>query len=205
MSHDELQPPVTAEPLLTISARLERLFSLMVAWWAGLTLAEMAREHGLSRQRVGKLLAGVDCTLAARRRADHDRPDTPQRACAARVAAARAALLHPRACRLTVRQRAALAWQAQGLVLVDIARRMSIAPRGVCRLQAAAHRRLARLAPAGRMAAGAEAAGPTPPQAGADEIASLDVADLQACRLPETEAAGRNAPASGNGEGLTPA
>lgn len=47
--------------------------------------------------------------------------------------------------RLTIRQRAALAWQAQGLVLVDIAQRMRTSPQNVLHLQVAGRWRLQRL------------------------------------------------------------
>ena len=61
------------------------------------------------------------------------------------VAQARRSLLHPKVNRLTVRQRAALAWQAQGLVSVNIARRMATTPQNVRNLIAAARWRLERL------------------------------------------------------------
>jgi len=74
------------------------------------------------------------------------------------VAEARAALLHPLAFRLTVRQRSALAWQAQGLVLADVARRMGTTPQNVRNLQVAGRWRLDRLSRA-KAAEGARATG----------------------------------------------
>lgn len=63
----------------------------------------------------------------------------------AAVREARAALLHPLAHRLTVRQRAALAWRALGLASPDIARRMLTTPQNVRHFQIAGWRRLKRL------------------------------------------------------------
>lgn len=115
---------------LTAQEALDRLFQMMAAWWEGWSLGAIARQHGVSRQRVGALLAGVGCTEEVRRKVRRDLPARGRRAAVDRVADARRALLHPLAWRLTVRQRSALAWQAQGLVLLDIARRMGITCQG---------------------------------------------------------------------------
>lgn len=133
-----------ANPLTSV-AHLDRLLALMAWWWQAGTLAPLAREYGISRQRVAVILASVGCSRARWRRADHDRPDSTRRAMPSAVAQARAALLHPLAFRLTVRQRSALAWQAQGLVLADIARRMGTTPQNVRNLQVAGRWRLDRL------------------------------------------------------------
>lgn len=108
-------------------------------------MADIGRAYGISRQRVGDILARVDCTRALWRTANHERSDSKRRGWRHGVEKARAALLHPLAHRLTVRQRAALAWQAQGLALPDIARRMRATSQNVRGLQVAAHWRLERL------------------------------------------------------------
>gem|GEM_PF-3722977 len=126
-------------------ASLDRLLSMMVRWWDGWTIASIAREHHVTRQRAASLLAEVGCTRAQWCRADQDRADSQRRATPASVREARAALLHPLAHRLTVRQRAALAWRALGLASPDIARRMLTTPQNVRHFQIAACRRLKRL------------------------------------------------------------
>jgi DNA-binding CsgD family transcriptional regulator len=126
-------------------ASLDRLLSMMARWWDGWTTARIAREHRLTRQRAASLLAEVGCTRARWCRADHERTDSRRRAMPATVREARAALLHPLAHRLTVRQRAALAWRALGLASPDIARRMLTTPQNVRHFQIAAYRRLKRL------------------------------------------------------------
>jgi hypothetical protein len=172
----------------------------MAAWWAGLTHAEIARAHSVSRQRIGALLAGVGCTRETSRKARRDLPDSGRRGWPSRVAEARQALAHPLAWRLTARQRGALAWQAQGLVLVDIAHRMGTTAQGASFLTLAGKERLERLAashlrrsalpaPTRRSEVGEAAAG-----AGADEVGPIDVADLQAILAPAAEAAGKDVP-----------
>ena len=76
---------------------------------------------------------------------NRDRGGSSRRALPSIVARARGTLLHPKANRLTVRQRAALAWQTQGLVSVNIARRMATTPQNVRNLIVAARWRLERL------------------------------------------------------------
>lgn len=126
-------------------ARLDRLLAMMARWWDGWTIARIARECAGTRQRAASLLADVGCTRARWCRADHDRADSRRRASPAAVREARVALLHPQAHRLTIRQRAALAWRALGLASPDIARRMLTTPQNVRHFQIAACRRLKRL------------------------------------------------------------
>jgi len=145
MSTQHLRRPSDDTRLLTTPAGLERLLGLMVRWWDGWSFARLARDCGLSRQRVGRLLAQVGCTRQLWCQADHERRDGTRRTARGHGAQARAALLHPMAGRLTIRQRAALAWQAQGLASADIARRMHTTPQNVRLLCVAGQRRLERL------------------------------------------------------------
>lgn len=126
-------------------AGLDRLLAMMARWWDGWTVARIARECGITRQRAAALLAEVGCTRIRWCRADHDRADSRRRAMPAAVREARASLLHPLAHHLTIRQRAALAWRAMGLASPDIARRMLTTPQNVRHFQIAAWRRLKRL------------------------------------------------------------
>lgn len=137
--------PHAALGALAAEASLDRLMAMMARWWDGWTVARIAREYGITRQRAAALLAEVGCTRARWCRADHDRADSRRRAMPAAVREARAALLHPLAHRLTIRQRAALAWRAMGLASPDIARRMLTTPQNVRHFQIAAWRRLKRL------------------------------------------------------------
>ena len=145
MGRQELQRSARDQHLLTNPARLDRLLGMMARWWAGWSLARIAREYRMTRQRVAALLAQVGCTRSRRFQANRERPDSRRRATNSHVAEARADLLHPLASRLTVRQRAALAWRAQGLVLADIARRLATTPQNVRHLIVAARWRLERL------------------------------------------------------------
>jgi DNA-binding CsgD family transcriptional regulator len=131
--------------LLSKPSDCDRLLRVMAGWWSGATWAQIAEREGISRQRVGRLLARVGCTRRRRHKADPNRPDARRGALARHVAEARAALLHPQAHRLTVRQRAALAWLAQGLQQTDIAKRMVTTPQNVRNLLVAARWRLDRL------------------------------------------------------------
>lgn len=126
-------------------ASLDRLLAMMARWWDGWTIARIARDYGITRQRASSLLADVGCTRARWCRADHRHVDSRRRATPMAVREAREALLHPLAHRLTVRQRAALAWRAMGLASPDIARRMLTTPQNVRHFQIAACRRLKRL------------------------------------------------------------
>jgi len=145
MNGKDLRRNGAPKELLTTLEALERLFRMMAAWWEGRSLASVAREFGVSRQRASALLAGVNCTAAARRRARRRQPDSGRQAAMRRVVEARQALLHPLAGRLTPRQRCALAWQAQGLALTDISRRMGITAQGVQQHLVGARWRLERL------------------------------------------------------------
>jgi len=124
---------------------LERLLRMMAAWWQGLSLAAIGAEYGISRQRVSVLLIGVGCTVEVRRKARREQPGSGRRAMGHSMVEAREALLHPLAGRLTALQRGALAWQAQGLVFTDIARRMGSTGQGVRQHLVSAGLRLERL------------------------------------------------------------
>lgn len=152
---------------LTRIEAVERLLAMMARWWDGWPMARIGREHGISRQRVGAVLATVGCSRALWRRADHDRPDSGRRALPQHCDRAREALLHPLARRLTTRQRAALAWQAQGLALTDIARRMRTTPQNVRCFRVAARMRLDRLGSVPHRLA-------HPGRTGGDDIGELD-------------------------------
>lgn len=145
MKAQELQRKTDVAILLSKSPDCDRLFRVMARWWAGASWSQIADAEGISRQRVGRLLGQVGCTRRRWRMADHHRPDSPQGALPRHVADARAALTHPVARRLTVRQRAALAWQAQGLRQSDIAKRMVTTPQNIRNLLVAGRWRLERL------------------------------------------------------------
>ncbi|GMV83730.1 MAG: hypothetical protein AMXMBFR7_49140 [Planctomycetota bacterium] len=117
------------------------LFPLMARWWQGQSVAAMAREAGVSRQRAHRLLANVSCTRAWRRKARAG-GDSPRRAHPLYAAQALDLLCDPHAHRLTPRQRAALCWRAQGYVFTDIARRMGATGQGVRQLLVKARWRL---------------------------------------------------------------
>jgi transcriptional regulator len=136
---------VTSRDSWLAEAKLDRLLSMMARWWDGWTVAHIAREYGVTRQRAASLLTEVGCTRARWRRGAHDRADSRRRATPMAVREAQAALLHPLAHRLTVRQRAALAWRALGLASPDIARRMLTTPQNVRHFQIAGYLRLKRL------------------------------------------------------------
>ena len=163
---------------------VERLGRMMAQWWAGWPLARIGRKHGVCPQRVHQILARVDCIQARRSQARRARADSGGRALPQEVAAARAALTHPLAHRLTPRQRGALAWRAQGLVLVDIARRMGTTAQGVEQFVSAAQWRLVRL-DMGRQ----KRATRSRPHREVDDIGMLELGDAQPS--PEEEAGGR--------------
>ena len=145
MTPQDLQRKTPDANLLSILPDLDRLLRTMACWWEGASWARIADAEGISRQRVGRLLATVGCTRSRRCKADHNRPDSPHHALLKHVIEARAGLLHPLANRLTIRQRAAFAWLAQGLRQSDIARRMVTTPQNVRHLIVAARWRLERL------------------------------------------------------------
>lgn len=189
MAQQDLERTEDRARLLTRSDDVDRLLQMMAQWWEGWSLARIADAHGLSRQRVAAILRTVACTRRAWSLADHERLDSHRRAPAQDVDRARAALLHPLAHRLTVRQRAALAWRAQGLILSDIARRMRTTPQNVRHFHVAARWRLERLVRRKRSALPPEA--PAMPAGDADRLPPLDWAAL----TPGTEAvATQNAP-----------
>lgn len=134
---------------LQSEAALDRLMDMMVRWWEGQSMLEIGRAHGVSRQRATWLLARVACTQALRRQPAPGDSDSGRAADVALAELARAALLHPLAWRLTARQRGVLAWQAQGLVLFNIARRMRCSVWSVHRHIISGHRRLEELAARG--------------------------------------------------------
>lgn len=198
MAQKDLPHGSDAPEPLTTPAALDRLLAIMARWWEGWGLTRIGREHGLSRQRIAVLLSQAGCTRALWTRADHDRPDSRRRATADRVANARQALRHPLAGRLIIRQRAALAWQAQGLVLVDIARRMRTSPQNVLHLQVAGRWRLQRLSQpkrsraTDRRAVPREEPGPMP--ASNEETPALNWDDLMPHpgRLPTNDRTGQD-------------
>ena len=96
----------------------------MAQWWKGETLHQIAEKHGISRQRVHVLLKSVGCVRKVRDLEDAARMDSGRQARTDYVDRAWELFSHPLAHRLTSRQRGASAWRAQGLVLIDIARRM---------------------------------------------------------------------------------
>lgn len=154
MNAQELSQPKARTKVLSNAAHLERLLRIMARWWVGWTWAQIAQEHDISRQRVGRLLAQVGCTRALWRRVDHRRGDSRRQMLVSQAAQARGALLHRCAGRLTVRQRAALAWRALGFGSVDTARRMATTPTSVRSLLVAARWRLERLSRPKRKRAG---------------------------------------------------
>jgi len=174
MNAQDLSQSSARTQVLSIVSELDRLLRIMARWWRGWNSARIAREQGLSRQRVGRLLARVGCTRALWQRADHRRTGTTRRVLASQVAVAREALLHRCAGRLTARQRAALAWRALGLGSVETARRMATTPTSVRNLIVAARWRLERLSRPKRKRAGMrvqrDASGMAPP-AGDERIA----------------------------------
>lgn len=137
---------LTPDTLLATSPNLERLFALMRSWWEGQTLSAMAKTQGLSRQRVNAILTRVGCTRRLWHAARHDRADSPRHAAKADVLEARELLSGPHACQLTIRQRCALAWRAQGLVSVNIAKRMAVRPPTVRGMLISARWRMERFA-----------------------------------------------------------
>lgn len=145
MNAKELSQSKARTKVLSNVSDLDRLLRIMARWWDGWTWEQIAQEHDISRQRVGRLLARVGCTRALWRRADHRRGESRRQVLASQAAAARDVLLHRYTQRLTVRQRAALAWRAMGLGSVETARRMATTPTNVRSLLVAARWRLERL------------------------------------------------------------
>lgn len=109
----------------------DRLLALVQGWWRGRSQADMAAEYGLSQQRVSAILRWVGCTQGLLHKAKRERPDSPRRALRNRIFEAQASLKHAGFERLTIKQRCAVAWQATGLTLVDIATRMAVTPQAV--------------------------------------------------------------------------
>jgi len=174
MSAQDFSQSKARTKVLSNVSDLDRLLRIMARWWRGWNSARIAREQGLSRQRVGRLLTRVGCTRGLWQRADHRRTGTTRRVLASHVVVAREALLHRCAGRLTVKQRAALAWRAMGLGSVETARRMATTPTSVRNLIVAARWRLERLSRPKRKRAGMRvqraASGMSPP-AGDEGIA----------------------------------
>lgn len=152
--------PLTAESL-------DRLLTMMSQWWNRWSLDRIALNHGISRQRVHRMLASVGCTKKYRRNTHCDQPDSHRRMRDQDIAEARTALLNRHASRLTMRQRGALAWQAQGWIKTDIARRMRTTPQGVWGFIFGARCRLRRLR-----------------QKSLDDFGPIDVSDLEALLAP---------------------
>ena len=147
MNTQALERPAHVAIPLTNAALLARLMDMMLRWWEGQSIAEIGRAHGVSRQRATWILDRVACTQTLRREPVPFGTDSCRCASPERAEFARLALLHPLAWRLTAKQRGALAWQAQGLVMLNIARRMRFSIQSVQYHIASAHRRLLQLAP----------------------------------------------------------
>lgn len=142
MAKNDLARLTRADALLTAS--LPRLLTLMRQWWDGQTLLAMAALHGISRQRVHRLLARVACNRRVWCKARRGRASA-RRASEQHITEAVEILSSPLSVRLTTRQRCALCWQAMGLVSLDIAARMAARPSNVRRMLAAARWRMERL------------------------------------------------------------
>ena len=146
MSEQDLRVVGTVpEALTNLLADSERLCAMMCRWWAGWTLARIALEQGISRQRASQALAWCGCTAQAWHKAKRGHADSLRRASRQRMVEARLLLDHPLMARLTARQRGALLWLSQGLILTDIARRMATTAQAVNGHIFAARWRLKRL------------------------------------------------------------
>ena len=170
-----------SEGLTAADAGVNRMAAMMRQWWAGQTLARIAQEHGVTRQRVCQILGSCGCTAELSREVKRNRPDSHRRAMKQRVAGAALLLKHPLARRLTARQRGALLWLSQGLILTDIARRMGTTAQGANYLLVAARWRLERLSlarqhPESSPTMAKPAAETSGPEAGA--LLLVDIEDL---------------------------
>jgi DNA-binding CsgD family transcriptional regulator len=121
----------------------ERVAEMMRRWWLGESRATVAAEMGVTPQYVGQRLAWAGCTALCPARRGHE--DSKRQPDPERVEFARALLPHSKVNQLTARQRGALLWQAQGLILVDIAKRMGTSVQAVQSCITGAERRLSRL------------------------------------------------------------
>jgi len=151
MSKQDLYANLQVAALCTPEAKIAKLLALMAAWWEGWSLARMASVYGLSRSRVAVILRSVGCKAGAARGGRSERrgrrrasKTTPHRIPQNRIANVRTILAHPKAARLTTRQRAAVGWTALGLSSRAAAERMSITPQRVRNLLAAVEVRLRR-------------------------------------------------------------
>lgn len=120
-----------------------RVADMMQRWWAGESRAAIATAMGVTPQYVGQRLAWAGCAALCPARRGHE--DSKRQPDPERVEFARALLQHSKVGQLTARQRGALLWQAQGLILSDIARRMGTSAQAVQSFITGAERRLARL------------------------------------------------------------
>ena len=135
----------TSKVLTNRDARVQRLVCMMDLRWRGRTLREIGEAHGISRQRVHVVLASVGCRRHVSRAGDRECRRLPRCASESRVAEARAILATPSSRRLSTLQRGAIAWEAAGLVVTDIAWRMNRSPRGVRDFLAGGRWRMERL------------------------------------------------------------
>jgi len=135
------------DPPALYTPAVARQLALLECWWNALSLRQMADAHGITRARVAAILREFGCRAGrcpdqAQRRPDSQRPVPAQR-----IARAQAMLAHPKVARLTVRQRAAIAWTALGLSSRDIAKRMGVTGQRVRCLLVSAEARLQRYTP----------------------------------------------------------
>lgn len=129
---------IDIESVMSTNPGLNRLLRIMACRWAGASLATIAAQEGISRQRVHQILASVDLNDSIRSQPSSSPADTGRGASNKQVAQALAVLTHPLAHQLTARQRCALAWRAQGLGSVAIGRRMEVTPQAVIALESSA-------------------------------------------------------------------
>ncbi len=120
----------------------ERLCDLMAQWWAGWSLGQMARAHGISRQRAHYLLMSVGCAARLRAQCGEARNEGARHHDRNEVIEAKVMMAGAAWPRLTLKQRAAVAWLASGMGTAGIATRMGTSQSGVCNLIEAAHWRI---------------------------------------------------------------
>ena len=140
MTNKDLHPKMHLQKSYTPDA--QRLLAMMQGWWTGLSLAALAKTHGITRGRASQILQSVGCRTGAR--CEQVTPDSRRSGPPERAADAMAMLGHWRFTRLTVRQRAAVAWTATGISSRDISKRMGISGQRVRMLMVSARARLLR-------------------------------------------------------------
>lgn len=139
-------PPKSDSPALYTPA-VARQLALLECWWNGWSLQQMGDAQGITRARVAAILREVGCRAGRCPDQAQRHPDSRRPVPAPRIARARALLAHPKVARLTVRQRAAIAWTALGLSSRDIAKRMGVTGQRVRCLLVSSEARLQRHTP----------------------------------------------------------